>query len=170
MLSIRWSGFHVAGGNRAPAGVRKCIPTVGMCMAAEGGNRSAALEALYQDLDSKHIAPFWAIDAAAKHDEDQQVMDKKKAVPFVWKYERDIKPLLLRSAELVSLESSERRSLILLNPGLAPRRPRSLRRLPPGQRSDGSGDPALEGRTHRYTANRRRMELPLIDRVTKDDR
>ena len=91
-------------------------------MAAEGDNRSAALDALYQDLDSKHIAPFWAIDAAAQHDEDQQVMDKKRAVPFIWKYERDIKPLLLRSAELVSLESSERRSLILLNPGLAPRR------------------------------------------------
>jgi gentisate 1,2-dioxygenase len=91
-------------------------------MVTGGDNRPAALEALYQDLDSKHIAPFWAIDAAAKHDEDQQVMDKKKAVPFIWKYERDIKPLLLRSAELVSLESSERRSLILLNPGLAPRR------------------------------------------------
>ncbi len=47
-------------------------------MAAEGDNRSAALDALYQDLDSKHIARFWAIDAAAQHDEDQQVMDKKK--------------------------------------------------------------------------------------------
>jgi len=91
-------------------------------MAAEDDTKSAALEALYQDLDTKNIAPFWAVDAAAAHDEDRQVMDKKKALPFIWKYERDLRPLLLRSAELVSLESSERRSLILVNPGLAPRR------------------------------------------------
>ena len=85
-------------------------------------NEAAALEALYADLDGQHIAPFWAMDAAAGHDEDRQVMDQAKAVPFIWKYEDTIEPLLQRSAELVSLASSERRSLILMNPGLRPRR------------------------------------------------
>ena len=59
-------------------------------MGAERGPRhseAAALEALYADLDGQHIAPFWAIDAVAGHDEDRQVMDRAKAVPFIWKYQ-----------------------------------------------------------------------------------
>ena len=85
-------------------------------------NRASALEALYEDLHRKHIAPFWAVNADADHDADQQVIDKKKAVPFIWKYKTDIEPLLYRSADLITMESSERRSLILVNPGLSPRR------------------------------------------------
>ena len=84
--------------------------------------REDALAALYAELEARAIAPFWAVDSAADHDEDRQVMDKKKAVPFIWKYREVLEPLLSRSAELVSLASSERRSLILVNPGLAPRR------------------------------------------------
>lgn len=68
------------------------------------------------------MAPFWAVNPSAAHDEDRQVIDKKRAVPFIWKYDTAIGPLLTRSAELVTTESSERRSLILVNPGLAPRR------------------------------------------------
>src|SRR5262249_28336537 len=77
---------------------------------------------LHADVYSRHMAPFWAVDKAASHDEDNQVRDKKKAVPFLWTYKTDIEPLLYRSAELISTESSERRSLILVNPGLAPKR------------------------------------------------
>ena len=91
-------------------------------MPNRGDNNAAALGALYQDLDRKSIAPFWAVDTSADHDEDSQVKDKAKAVPFVWNYISDIEPLLQRSAELVSLDTSERRSLILVNPGLNPRR------------------------------------------------
>ncbi len=83
---------------------------------------NAALDALHEDVFRKNMAPFWAVDTNADHDEDRQVMDKKKARPFVWKYREDIEPLLRRSAELITMESSERRSLILVNPGLAPRR------------------------------------------------
>ena len=85
-------------------------------------NKAAALAALYQGLESNHIAPFWAVDTAADHDEDSQVKDKAKAIPYIWKYAEQIEPFLRRSAELVSLETSERRSLILVNPGLSPRR------------------------------------------------
>ena len=94
-------------------------------MGAEAHRRddgTSALAALYEELRRLHIAPFWALDAGADHDEDRQVMDRKKAVPFIWKYKADIEPLLHRSAELISLDSSERRSLILVNPGLSPRR------------------------------------------------
>ncbi|MBX6321835.1 MAG: cupin domain-containing protein [Rhodospirillaceae bacterium] len=68
------------------------------------------------------MAPFWAIDLANRNDEDRQVRDTRKAVPFRWRYREDIEPLLHRSAELVTTASSERRSLILVNPGLAPKR------------------------------------------------
>ena len=91
-------------------------------MPDRGVNKAAALKALYDELEIKSIAPFWAVDTSASHDEDSQVMDRQKALPHIWKYKTDIEPLLYRSAELVSLDSSERRSLILVNPGLSPRR------------------------------------------------
>src|SRR5215831_15123666 len=88
----------------------------------EGHNRQVALDQLHADVYGANMAPFWAVDRSVAHDEDRQVMDKAKAVPFVWRYKDQIEPLLYRSAELINTESSERRSLILVNPGLAPRR------------------------------------------------
>ena len=85
-------------------------------------NLQAALDALHEDVERLNMAPFWAVDTSADHDEDQQVKDKKKAIPHVWRYKDEIEPLLYRSAELITTQSSERRSLILVNPGLAPRR------------------------------------------------
>lgn len=86
-----------------------------------GANRRAALDALHEEMARHHLAPYWAVDESVDHDEDRQVMDKKKAIPFVWKYKTDLEPLLYRSAELVKLETSDRRSIVLVNPGLAPR-------------------------------------------------
>jgi gentisate 1,2-dioxygenase len=88
----------------------------------EGHNHQAAMDQLHADVYRRHMAPFWAIDKANKNDEDNQLRDTRKAVPFIWKYRADIEPLLYRSAELINTESSERRSLILVNPGLAPKR------------------------------------------------
>ena len=85
-------------------------------------NLQGALDRLHEDVYSRNMAPFWVVDRSAAHDEDRQVMDRRKAVPFRWDYQADILPLLHRSAELINTESSERRSLILVNPGLAPRR------------------------------------------------
>lgn len=84
--------------------------------------RQKALDALHQEVYDKHMAPYWAVDSSVDHDEDRQVMDKRKAIPFSWSYENDIKPLLYRSSELITMENSERRSLVLVNPGLAPSR------------------------------------------------
>ncbi len=84
-------------------------------------NKKAALQDLYDTLYEKNMFPFWATSDGVDHDEIKQLMATSRAVPFVWSY-ADIEPLLQRAAELVTMDDSERRSLILVNPGLAPRR------------------------------------------------
>src|SRR5215216_1612025 len=85
-------------------------------------NREAALEALYSDISAKSMFPFWATSTDVAHDEIKQLMGTQKAVPHRWSYKNDIEPILYRAAELVTMDDSERRSLILINPGLAPKR------------------------------------------------
>jgi len=85
-------------------------------------NREAAIAALYGDISAKHMFPFWATSTDVAHDEIRQLMGTQKAVPHVWSYKEDIEPILFRAAELVTMDDSERRSLILVNPGLSPRR------------------------------------------------
>src|SRR6185312_3432198 len=86
-----------------------------------GANKQEALKGLYDDLYAKNMFPFWATSEGVDHDEIKQLMATSKAIPFVWSY-KDIEPLLQRAAELVTMDDSERRSLILVNPGLAPKR------------------------------------------------
>ncbi len=85
-------------------------------------DREAALDELHRDVAEKNMFPFWAVDAEVPHDEIRQLKETRKAIPFIWKYRRDIEPLLYRSAELITTAKSERRSLILVNPGLKPTR------------------------------------------------
>ncbi|CAN5230746.1 cupin domain-containing protein [soil metagenome] len=85
-------------------------------------NRDAALKGLYDDVFARNLFPFWATSTDVDHDEVKQLMATNKAVPFLWKYKSDIDPLLHRAAELIKMDDSERRSLILVNPGLSPRR------------------------------------------------
>jgi len=85
-------------------------------------NRESALKDLYDDVFARHLFPFWATSTGIDHDEVKQLMATAKAVPFLWRYASDIDPLLRRAANLVTMDDSERRSLILVNPGLAPRR------------------------------------------------
>jgi gentisate 1,2-dioxygenase len=83
-------------------------------------NRETRLDALYARLDELDLAPYWAVkNAASDHDEDSQILKARKAIPTVWKY-RDIEPLLYQAAELITMEDSERRSIVLVNPGLSP--------------------------------------------------
>jgi gentisate 1,2-dioxygenase len=83
------------------------------------GNRDARLNALYSRLDAHDLAPYWAVDSSHAHDEDGQVLKASKALPYIWRYS-DIEPILYEAAELISMEDSERRSVVLVNPGLAP--------------------------------------------------
>ena len=85
-------------------------------------NRDAALKSLYDDLSAKSMFPFWAQKSDVTNDEIKQLMGGKKAVPYVWRCEEDIEPILNRAVELITMEDSERRSVILINPGLSPRR------------------------------------------------
>src|SRR5271155_6129213 len=85
-------------------------------------NRDIALKALYDDVSAKHMFPFWATSADVEHDEVKQLLGTAKAVPFLWRCAEDIEPILHRAVELITMDDSERRSLILVNPGLSPRR------------------------------------------------
>jgi gentisate 1,2-dioxygenase len=85
-------------------------------------NRDAALQALYDDVASKHMFPFWATSTDVEHDEVKQLLATPKAVPYLWRCAEEIEPILERAVELVTMDDSERRSLVLVNPGLAPRR------------------------------------------------
>ncbi len=75
-----------------------------------GGVESDAERAAYRkDLLSHNAKPLW---------ERTMVMGPgNDAVPAIWHY-RDMRPHLMRAAELVTTEEAERRVLMLENPGL----------------------------------------------------
>ncbi len=85
-------------------------------------NRDAALANMYDAIAKKSMFPFWATSDDVTNDEVRQLMATKRAVPYLWTYNDDIEPLLRMSAELITMDDSERRSLVLVNPGLAPKR------------------------------------------------
>ena len=85
-------------------------------------NRDAALKALYTDISAKNMFPFWATSADVANDEIKQLMATARAVPFLWRCAEDIEPILNQAVELITMDDSERRSLVLVNPGLAPKR------------------------------------------------
>ncbi|MGE0748256.1 MAG: cupin domain-containing protein [Rhodospirillales bacterium] len=82
-------------------------------------NQDKALADMYADMDRHHLFGFWAVSTEKSHDEVERLKESRRAVPHVWRY-KDIEPILHTSAELITMENSERRSLILVNPGLAP--------------------------------------------------
>ncbi|MGA8002095.1 MAG: cupin domain-containing protein [Pseudolabrys sp.] len=85
-------------------------------------NRDAALKALYDDVFAKKMFPFWATSTEVEHDEVKQLLATQRAIPYLWRCAEDIEPILDRAVQLVTMDDSERRSLILVNPGLAPKR------------------------------------------------
>ena len=85
-------------------------------------SRDAELRTMYEEIKDRHLFPFWAKHSDVEHDEIKQLMEGVKAVPFHWSYKRDLEPLLHQSARLITHADSDRRSLILCNPGLKPKR------------------------------------------------
>ena len=85
-------------------------------------NRETALKSMYDQISAKSMFPFWAQSSDETNDEIKQLMAGKKAVPYVWRCEEDIEPILNQAVELITMDDSERRSLVLVNPGLAPKR------------------------------------------------
>ncbi len=82
-------------------------------------DRTAALAELSARTRAANLYEFWAHDSDAAHDATQQLQFRAAAIPHIWKY-REIWPLLKRSGELIDMYQSERRSLIMVNPGLHP--------------------------------------------------
>jgi gentisate 1,2-dioxygenase len=90
---------------------------------AKKADRAGTLDALHEDIARKNMFPFWAATSGSGHDEVKRLMGAApKALSFLWSYADTIEPLLVKAAKLVTTVESERRSLILVNPGLAPRR------------------------------------------------
>jgi gentisate 1,2-dioxygenase len=77
---------------------------------------------MYDSISEKNMFPFWATSNDVTNDEVRQLMATSRAVSYVWRYKEDIEPLLRKSAELITTEDTERRSLVLINPGLNPKR------------------------------------------------
>ena len=106
-------------------------------------DRAAELSALHNDIERRNMFPFWAANAGPGHDEVKRLMGAApRAVPFLWSYADIIEPLLVKTAKLVTTVESERRSLILVNPGLAPRRARRTpRRFRQRRQAPAAPDP-----------------------------
>ncbi len=85
-------------------------------------NRNPDLDRMYESITEKNMFPFWATSEDVTNDEVRQLMATKRAQPHLWTYKEDIEPLLRMSAKLITMDDSERRSLILVNPGLSPKR------------------------------------------------
>jgi gentisate 1,2-dioxygenase len=75
----------------------------------------AALQKRDQELS---LFEYWSTDEVA-HDATHKLQRRIKAVPHHWKWS-DLLPCIQKSGELVGMEESERRTLILMNPALAP--------------------------------------------------
>lgn len=82
----------------------------------------AELREMYARINEKHMFPFWAQRSDVEHDEVRQLMNGPRAVPFQWSWKRDLEALMDQSARLINTSNSDRRSLVLVNPGLRPRR------------------------------------------------
>ena len=85
-------------------------------------DREEELKSMYSQISAKSLFPFWAKRSDVEHDEIKQLMEGVKAVPFHWSYKRDLEPLIRQSARLITHGDTDRRSLILVNPGLKPKR------------------------------------------------
>ena len=101
------------------------------------------------DLQKTHLAPLWSsIRSLIPYDLPQRVTR-----PALWRY-ADIRPLLVRSGELVPIELAERRALVLCNPGVGEERLRvtpsifiAFQLLLPGEKAAN----------HRHTASALRL-------------
>ncbi len=70
----------------------------------------AELQEYYAELRSQHVKPAWI----GAHQTDKPTT---KVVPYVWHW-RDLRPQVMRAAQLIGTDQAERRVLRMTNPGL----------------------------------------------------
>jgi gentisate 1,2-dioxygenase len=92
------------------------------------------LQEYYAELRAQHITPAWIAGGITAE-------PRSEAVPFVWHW-RDLRPQVMRAAELVGTAQAERRMLRLTNPNC-----RASRATPWSRTSRSSCRARLPGRT-----------------------
>jgi gentisate 1,2-dioxygenase len=85
-------------------------------------SREDALRSMYANISAKSLFPFWAKRSDVEHDEVKSLMEGARAQPHQWSFKHDLQGLIEESARLIRAADSDRRSLILVNPGLPGRR------------------------------------------------
>jgi gentisate 1,2-dioxygenase len=84
-----------------------------------GENWQKEMDALKKRDEELSLYEYWSTDYAVAHDATNRLQRRAQAVPHHWKW-KDLLPVVEKSGELVSMNDSERRTLILMNPALAP--------------------------------------------------
>lgn len=113
-----------------------------MAVAVQQQRDRDPLEAFYWDLAAADAGPLWTVlEQIITHE------PRTAASPHLWKW-RDIRPLVVRSGELVDTTLAERRVVVLHNPGLGGK-PFASQTLYAGIQLILPGEIA---RTHRHTA------------------
>jgi gentisate 1,2-dioxygenase len=82
-------------------------------------NWAKEMEALHQRDRELSLYEYWSTDTSIAHDATNKLQQRLQAVPHHWRWS-DLLPCIEKSGELVSMNDSERRTLILMNPALAP--------------------------------------------------
>ena len=78
-------------------------------------NRRAALDQLHRRTAALDLFEFWSEEEGYAHAAAEKLQWRIAAVPHLWRF-RDVEPCLRTAGELIPLEISERRSLIMVNP------------------------------------------------------
>src|ERR687892_320821 len=82
-------------------------------------SRQERFDALHEATKKLSLFEFWGEDPNYQSQATDRLKFRIAAEPHHWKYS-EIKPCLLEAAQLIPLEISERRSLIMVNPALRP--------------------------------------------------
>jgi len=82
-------------------------------------NRAVALDRLHRQTAALDLFEFWSEEEGYAHAAAEKLQWRIAAVPHLWRF-RDVEPYLRSAGELIPLEISERRSLIMVNPALKP--------------------------------------------------
>ncbi len=81
------------------------------------GNWGTEMAALHEKTAALGLYEFWSAGKEGEHEAVRDLAKFQKAQPHIWKYS-DTRPLLVKAGELIPMEESERRSLIMCNPAL----------------------------------------------------
>jgi gentisate 1,2-dioxygenase len=85
-----------------------------------GDNYQQRMDALHRKTNDLSLFEFWGESPDDEHQATARLRaDRIPAIPHLWKYS-DIHPCLLEAAELIPMQLSERRSIIMVNPALKP--------------------------------------------------